>query len=344
MAHPTKKYKWLPQNIEGGEWKMEPLDSRDRSVGIDMGGSWIRAALGDRNGKIIRRAVAPMDAGDADAFIKQLDALIRRVAGDSLGEVTGIGIGAAGRLDLKRGAIMFSPHTCLRDFGIASELESRTGKEVRLLNDCATAVLAEHLIGAGRGCDNLVYVGIGTGIGGGIIVDGRLILGKDGNAHEIGHMIIDIDGRIACECGGLGHWEAYTSGSGLPKLARHLAEGYAEESPFLDCVRKCRPNAKEIFDAAAGKDRFAVHVLDVASEINSKAFANLVDLYDPELITIGGGLAMKNRDLVMPPISERLPAYSFNRAPRVIPTPLGEDAPLLGAILAAYGPAGTHGV
>ncbi len=318
------------------------IPERNLSVGIDMGGSWIRVALGNRSGRIIRKSVVPMGANDAATFIKHLDDLIRRVAGDSLERVVGIGIGAAGRLDLKDGSIIFSPHTCLRDMHIKSELESCTGIDVCLLNDCAAAVIAEHLIGAGKGCENLVYVGIGTGIGGGIMVNDRLLLGKDGNAHEIGHMIIDIEGGIECECGGFGHWEAYTSGSGLPKLAMLLADRYRQDSPFLERVRGGQTTAKDIFKAASCNDHFAEHIIEVAADINSKALANLVNLYDPELITIGGGLAIKNKNLVILPISEKLPAYSFNRVPRVLPTPLGEDAPLLGAIMSVYYPSNIH--
>jgi len=317
---------------------------RNLSVGIDVGGSWIRAALGNQYGRVLQRAVAPMDAKDTSAFVRQLDSLIRGVAGGVFEEVVGIGLGVAGRLDLKRGAIIFSPHSCLRDLNIKSEIEARTGREVHLLNDCAAAVLAEHLIGAGKGCDNMIYVGIGTGIGAGIIIDGKLILGKDGNAHEIGHMIIDIEGRLACECGGLGHWEAYTSGSGLPKLARYLSSKPARNSPFLGRVQMEAVNSKEIFDAAICGDNFALDVLECAAEINSKAFANLVDLYDPELITVGGGLAIKNKDLVVPPISAKLPVYSFNRAPKVVASPLGEDAPLLGAIMSVYGTSSACGI
>jgi glucokinase len=293
--------------------------------------------LGDGDAKVLRKMSLPVDAKSNDSFIKQLKALILKVGGGDLSRVDGIGIGAAGRLDIRKGTLVYSPHTSLRDVKVKL-LEDRLGKPVTLLNDAVAAALAERFIGAGRGHDNLIYVGIGTGIGGGAVVDGRLLIGKDGNAHEMGHMIIDIDGRLECSCGGRGHWEAYTSGSGIPNFARLLAEMYQGKTPFLNRVKSRRIEAKAVFDYARRGDGFAKFVLDESATVNAMAFANLVDLYDPSIISVGGGVALKNPDLVVSPIAARLARYAFNAPPNVVSTPLGEDAPLLGAILSVFKP------
>lgn len=279
----------------------------------------------------------PVDAKSKGSFIEQLEALILKVGGRDFSAVDGIGIGAAGRLDLKKGSLVYSPHTSLRDIELKS-LEKKLRKPVTLLNDAVAAALAELTIGAGKGYDNLVYVGIGTGIGGGAVVDGKLLIGKDGNAHEMGHMIIDIEGRLKCSCGGHGHWEAYTSGSGIPNFARLLSKTFEGKTPCLNQVKKRRIEAKALFDFARKGDGFAKFVLDECSKVNAMAFANLVDLFDPSIISVGGGVALKNTDLVISPIVAQFAEYSFNAPPIVVATPLGEDAPLLGAILSVYNP------
>ncbi|MBC7120884.1 MAG: ROK family protein [Candidatus Methanosuratus sp.] len=309
------------------------------AVGLDIGGSWIRAALGDKEGKILRKSVRRVASGSEDQFISQVIEMVREVCRGDPGEVEGVGVGAAGRLDIRRGSIEFSPHTTLSRIPLKETIEAEFRRPAVVLNDCVAAVMAERMVGAGRGVENLVYIGIGTGIGAGIIVDGRVILGKDGNAHEVGHMIVDLDGRIACSCGGIGHWEAYTSGSGIPKYARYLSGGFAGAGGLIERIRSCGEKvlAKEVFSAAYDGDPFARFVIEEAAEINSKALANVVNLYDPQTVTIGGGLTLKNPSLTVDPIIRKMPPLCFNVPPSVSVTPLGEEAPLLGALLSAFG-------
>lgn len=306
------------------------------SVGLDIGGSWVRAAIGTREGAILKRGSERVSSQSGESFVKQIEGLVLMVCDGDLSKVSGIGIGAAGRLDMRRGVVGFSPHTGIRDVPLVETLEGAFGKEVVLLNDCVAAALAEKVIGAGKGIDDVVYVGIGTGIGGGIVSGGELLLGKDGNAHEIGHMTIDLEGKLACNCGGRGHWEAYTSGSALPNYAKLLAGAYdGPEAPLLGRIGSVA-SSKEIFEAHSSGDAFAKQVLDGAARINAIGFSNLANVYDPSVITVGGGLALKNVEEVISPIGRLLPSLSFNRPPKVLPTPLGEDAPLLGAIVSVF--------
>lgn len=307
------------------------------AIGIDIGGTWIRAAIGSEDGEILKKVAAPIDKpADNTSVLNQISRTILGVSGGSLGEIRGIGIAAAGKLDLGRSTIVHSPHTSVRSLYLGV-LQEKLKKPVRLLNDGVAAALAEWRIGAGRGHDNIVYVGIGTGIGGGIVVDGHLILGKEGNAHEIGHMIIDAGGAIECDCGGRGHWEAYTSGSGLPRLSRLLAQSFIGRTPFLERALRGRVEAREVFEHARMGDSFALFVVREATRLNAIAIANLVNLYDPSLISVGGGVAMKNIEFVVSPLQSYVERFSFNSPPKIVPSPLGEDAPLLGSILYAFG-------
>jgi glucokinase len=306
------------------------------SVGLDIGGSWSRAALGTRDGKIIKSVALPVDGSSNTSFLAHLDGLIEKLMGSGMPSVAGIGVGAAGRLSLSKGCILFSPNTKLRDVELRNHLMERFRKPVVLLNDCVMAALAEKRIGAGVGHENIVYVGIGTGIGGGIFVDGRVLLGKDGNAHEIGHMIIDMEGKLACECGGVGHWEAYTSGSGIPKYARLLARTFGMETPLSSKLQRASLGSKDIFEALEAGDPFAKHLLSECARLNGMALANLTNLYDPEIIVIGGGVAVKNRKAVVTPMEAEVKKYAFNIPPKISSTPLGEESPLIGSVLSVF--------
>jgi glucokinase len=307
------------------------------SVGIDMGGTWIRAAVGTEEGTVLKKVTVPVDPlADNTSIINQLESLILEVSCESLGEINGIGIAAAGKLDLKTSTIVFSPHTSIRALPLGT-LSERLKKPVTLLNDGVAAALAEWRLGAGKGHDNIVYVGIGTGIGGGVVVDGHLVLGKEGNAHEMGHMIIDAGGAIECDCGGRGHWEAYTSGSGLPRLSRLLAQSFVGNTPFLQKSLRGKVEAREVFEYAKNGDNFALCVVREATRLNAIAIANLVNLYDPSLISVGGGVALKNQAFVVSPLQPYVERFSFNSPPKIVPSPLGEDAPLLGSIISTFG-------
>ena len=140
-------------------------------------------------------------------------------------EISGIGVASIGPLDLKRGGIASPANLPYRFIPLVKPLEEASGSKVALMNDANAAVLGERRFGAGKEHPDLVFITLSTGIGGGAIVDGHLLIGKDGNAAEIGHMVVDSEERLTCGCGRRGHWEAYCSGRNLPNLAALLAEG-----------------------------------------------------------------------------------------------------------------------
>lgn len=300
-------------------------------IGIDIGGTWLKAAIVDENYRILNRISIEVKQ-IISSPLESLEYIIREIAKDRINEVVGIGIAAAGRLDLKKSLIVFSPNSSLRNLNIAT-LEERLNKPVKLINDGVAAALAEWKIGAGLGHENIVFVNIGSGIGGGIIVDNHLLMGKEGNAHEFGHMIIDINGIMTCKCGGKGHWEAYTSGNGLPNYCSFLAKDFNYRTNFLKKVLFENFSTREIFEYARIGDEFALHVINEANRINSIGMANLINLYDPSIILIGGSVIMNNMDLIINPLISSIRELSFNSPPEIVPSKLGENASIIGAII-----------
>ncbi len=311
------------------------------AVGVDLGATNVRVALGDKKGRILARLSERTNlTGGQEGVSQQIVRMIRSLPyeGFKPEEVIGVGIGSFGPLDLKRGAIV-KPANIPFDFvPLVKPIEEEFKVPLRLLNDCTTAVMGEKIYGAGKGVHNLVYVTISTGIGGGIYVDDHLLIGKDGNAHEIGHITIDFEGRLTCGCGKKGHWEAYCSGRNLPNYVRLLLEDVdpkkVEKSLLMRLAKGDASNitSKMLYDAAKEGDALSVEIVEKAGLLNAMGFASVINVYDPELITVGGAMALKNTDIIMKPIKRHVSEYTINRVPNIIITPLGDDAVLYGAL------------
>ena len=308
-------------------------------VGIDLGATNLRAALGDLEHGIVRVVKErTTSSGSSEDLLNQLIEIVKRVASEKLDEIEAIGIGSIGPLDVKRGVLVRSANARFRNVPIVERLSREFKIPVYMLNDCTTAALGEKVFGAAKKLSNFVYVGIGTGIGGGVFVDGRLLLGKDGNAAEIGHMTIDLGDGLPCGCGGRGHWEAYCSGSGIPSFVKSWIISKRLEdlkNPLVDMAMRGEMTSKHLFDYAKAGDELALEIVEEIGRINAICFANLINLFDPELITVGGSIALKNPDLILDPIKKYVGRYVINRLPEIRLTPLGEDIVLYGAIALA---------
>src|SRR4030042_1212936 len=251
---------------------------------------------------------------------------------------TAIGVGSIGPIDRSRGMITNTPNYPFKDIRIKEPLRAAFDAPVEIMNDCSAGVLGEHMFGAGTETDNLFYVTLSTGVGGGAIVDGHLLNGKDGNAVEIGHLTIYPHSMVMCGCGSPGHWEAFSGGKNIPYYARTLLRGRkGRNSPLGDL---CGGNPKTIttkmiFDAAQQGDEHAAMVVEEIGKVNAIGFADIVNAFDPELITVGGSVALNNPDLVLTPIERHITRHVINRVPRIMITPLGEDVVLHGALAAA---------
>jgi len=314
-------------------------------VAIDLGATRVRACLGTRTGGILRRETRRMVVSeDVGEYLAQLSATVGEVTkGVPRDRIQGVCLASPGPLDLKRGQIAHTANLPYRNVPVIASLRESLGFEAHLVNDANAAALGEKEWGAGKGRSNTFYLTISTGIGGGAIVDGRLLLGKEGNAAEVGHITIDSLGRLICGCGKRGHWEAYCSGTGIPAFTRLVwgELGEAGRSPLSGsklATKMESASAADVYGAADEGDPFALRVVDEVGRLDAIGVANIADAYDPELVTIGGGVALNNPERVLSPIRKMVGDYAINTVPAVMITPLGDDAGLLGALSVSFDP------
>lgn len=303
-------------------------------IAVDIGATKIRVASGNRKGIHEKRVEATDRENGPRDVVTQIITMIRRLEESP----RAIGVGSIGPLDLERGVIKNTPNYPFNRIPVAEPLRGEFGVPVRIANDCTAGVLGEHVYGAGRSVQNLFYVTFSTGIGGGAMVDGHLLVGKDGNAVEVGHLTIDPHSEMICGCGCPGHWEAYCGGMNIPRFARSLLRRGEWRGSLLDELCGGDTGAlttEKLFDAAKRGDEAALRVVNEIGMVNAVGLADIVNAYDPELVTIGGGVALNNPELILKPIQRHADNHVINRMPKIMITPLGEDVILYGALALA---------
>lgn len=303
-------------------------------IAVDVGATKIRVASGNREG-IDEMVLETTDrVNGPEGVSRQMIRIIRALVDTP----RAIGVGSIGPIDLETGMITNTPNYPFKEIPVVKPLQQEFKVPVKIVNDCTAGVLGEHVYGAGKGIDNMFYVTISTGLGGGAMVDGHVLIGKDGNAVEVGHLTIYPDSEIICGCGAPGHWEAYCSGMNIPRFAQTLLRRSEWRNSLLAVL--CGGDAKAIttemiFDAAKQGDDVALWIVDEVGKINAVGVADIVNAYDPELITVGGGVALNNPELIMKPIQRYVTRHVINRLPEIMITPLGGDIVLYGALALA---------
>lgn len=315
------------------------------AIGVDLGGTQVRVILSDEEGnfldKLVERVDKKSEKAISDQIIRMARSLCYECGADSAG-LKGIGIASTGPLDVRKGALISPTNLPFEIVPLIKPISSKLKIPTYLLNDCTAGVVGEKEFGAGKGLSNLVYITLGTGIGGGAIVDGHLLLGKDGNAVEIGHITIDYAGGLKCGCGKRGHWEAYCSGRNIPNFVRmklREAGGKKVRSSLLFKNMAgdfSKLSSENLFEAAKCGDDPSIEFVEEIGRLNAIGFANVINTYDPSLITVGGSVALQNKKLVMNPIKKHVKRYTRNRIPRIMITPLAEDVSIYGAIAAVF--------
>jgi len=308
----------------------------DWLVGVDLGGTRIRAVLCGPDGRVIGRASALTQAdGGPDAVIARIYETIRSAVGDRSWErVRAIGIGAPGPLDPHAGVVVRAPNLPgWVDVPLRAMIAREFGIPASLGNDANLAALGEHAFGAGRGVEEMVYMTISTGIGGGIISRGELLLGRHGFAGEIGHQTIVVDGPV-CGCGNRGCLEAMAAGPAIARMGREAAESGRGAAILEAAGGDLQAISSRTVAAVAHRgDETARAIILRAARYIGIGLANLANILDPELFVLGGGVT-RIGDLLFDAIRETIRKVAMPpvRGVRVEEAALGDDVVLMGAV------------
>jgi glucokinase len=308
-------------------------------LGVDVGGTKIAAAVVTDEGKVISRGYGSTSAqaGPQVVIDNIFHTINRAISSDNVGlsQLSGIGIAAAGIIDSRNGKVIFSPNLPgWHEVPLGDAVHQRFNVSAYLGNDASLAALGEWRFGVKKQVANLIYITVSTGIGGGIICNGKPYTGVLGAAGEIGHMTIDVNGP-RCNCGSVGCWETLASGTALAREAvKHIEEGDSTSIVEFAGGDLTRVDAKVVFEAAKQGDKLANQLIARLGYYLGVGLANLVNIFNPELILIGGGVA-KMGDLLLDPAIKIVEERAFTTSAasvQIRPALLGDDSSILGAV------------
>ena len=274
------------------------------TIGVDVGGTKVAAGVVDDRGEILEQVRRPTPSTNPEETADVIAEVVELLK-DKFEDVSAVGLGAAGFVDETRSTVLFAPNLAWRDEPIKEKVEGRVGMPVIVENDANATAWGEARFGAGRGESHLVCVTLGTGIGGGIISEGRLYRGRFGIGAEVGHFRVVPDGR-RCGCGNRGCWEQYASGNALVHEARHLARVAPAMAARLLELAGGTPeeiSGPEITQAAREGDPAALESFRTVAKWAGQGLADLAAILDPGAFVIGGGLSDAG-DLILEPIRE----------------------------------------
>ncbi|MEM0444800.1 MAG: ROK family protein [Nitrososphaerota archaeon] len=315
-------------------------------LAVDLGATNLRLGVFDiEKSRFVARAVQRTNVSQGpEAISSQIVEAARHVLGEAkfaIQEIEGVGVVAPGPLDLKRGGIVRSVNIPYDFVPVKEPLEEKLKKPVYFMHDAKASAMAEYMFGAGKtiGTEYLVFITISTGIGGGIVDGGRLVIGVDGNAGEIGCITVDYRGKMRCGCGSYGHWQAYASGAAIPRYVKHLVEEeglrFEQDSPLVKATQNLASLSADKLYQSARTDPTAMKIVEELATINAAGVANVINAVNPEVVTLGGSIVLNNLDLTIDKIAPRMKNFLRVRAPTLLPTPLGGDIGIYGAVASA---------
>lgn len=304
--------------------------------GIDIGGTKINTGLMDSSGNVINNVKVPTYASEGpDAAISRIIKSVEdvlKLSNISIKNISGIGIGSPGPLDTEKGIIRKTSNLPgWENVHIKDIIENKFKIKTTLDNDANAAALGEYLYGTGKGSKAFVYITISTGIGGGVVLDGKLYHGINSNAAEVGHTIINFDGP-KCNCGNYGCLEAYASGTALAKFAKEALDNGCES--MIKSIAGPDPvSAEHVFEAAKKKDKLAVKLVENEAFYLGIGMSNILAFYNPEIIAIGGGVANAWDMFIdkMLDTAEKRSLKPIYDACRIVKAELGGNVGLIGA-------------
>jgi glucokinase len=301
-------------------------------VGVDLGGTSVKAALVSGDLELLARDSAPTDISDEDRLLAEIEQVVRRVGEGET--VSAVGFGLPSQIDQRRGVVADSINVPITDVPFVAEMARRLDLPVKVDNDANVACLAEARIGAGRGRRHVIMLTLGTGVGGGIVIDGRLYHGATGYGGELGHMVIDEDGP-PCQghCPNHGCLESLASAAGVRAAAAQIAA----ERPGGALARAVEGegdvDVRHVIDGALAGDADCVDALAIVGRHLGVGIANYVNIFNPDVVVVGGGI-MAAGEILLGVAREEAGARALRppwREVEVVAAELGNDAGVLGA-------------
>ena len=304
------------------------------TIGVDIGGTKIAAGLVSEDGELVTTVKRETPANDVEAIEDATADAVAELAAQH--QVEGVGVAAAGFVDAERSTVVFAPNLAWRNEPLRGDLEARTGLPVVVENDANAAAWGEFRHGAGRDVDDMILLTVGTGLGGGIVVAGRLLRGHSGFAAELGHMRV-VPGGHWCGCGNRGCWEQYASGRALVREAREFAATNSPAAARLLGLAGGQVDDIEgphVTQAAEEGDPAAVDLLSDLGQWLGEGIASVVAALDPAVIAVGGGVSEAGELLLEPAraaFHRQLTARGYRPEPQIVRARLGNDAGMIGA-------------
>ncbi len=310
-------------------------------LGIDLGGTNIAVGIVDENYQIVAKHSQPTQTETAEQVADAMASAAREAlkkAGLTLADVPYIGVGSPGAVNQETGVIEFANNLPFFNTPMVQMLSDRLeGKRVIIENDANAAAYGEYMAGALKGAKNAIAITLGTGVGGGIIINGEIYSGSNYSGGELGHTTIVVDGR-PCTCGRNGCWETYASATGLIKTTKEHMENAPKDSPLWTIVEGdiSKVNGRTAFDAMRQGDPIGKEIVDEYIHYLSEGIVNMVNIFQPDTLCIGGGIS-NERETLMAPVREFVAhkQYAMNSSKKTVicRAELGNDAGIIGAAL-----------
>ena len=306
-------------------------------IGVDLGGTNIAGGLVDENGKIIQRKSVKTDSSrDYKEILKDMALCAKAVVEESgvgFDTVKAVGIGSPGTIDSKNGVIIYANNLHFDHVPIVEEFKKHYDIDVYIDNDGNCAAFGEVLFGGARGAKDAMAITIGTGVGAGIVIDGKIYSGFNGAGGEYGHMVICVDGE-PCNCGRRGCYEAYASATALIRQTKEKMQARKDSLMWEECGGNLdNVNGRTAFDASRKGDDAAKEVVDQFIYYFSEGVVNAINIFQPEVILVGGGVAHEG-DYLLDPVREHVKKFDYFRGDKktqIKRAELGNDAGIIGA-------------
>lgn len=311
-------------------------------IGVDLGGTNIAIGIVDENKKIVLKGSVPTNANrEGELIIKDMAGLAEKLlkeAGISLTDIAYVGIAAPGSINSDTGVIEYANNLPFSKFPIANIFKKYLPvKDVYVENDANAAALGEALAGAAKGSNTSVMITLGTGVGGGVIIGGKVYSGFNHAAGELGHIVIQHGGRL-CSCGRRGCWEAYSSATALSQMTKEMViECEAKRIPTLmldEYKQNGKVSARTAFAAKKKGDSMGALMVETYIDYLACGISNIINIFQPEILCIGGGIC-NERDYLLKPLMEKVLHEQYTRdskaQSKVVIAELGNDAGIIGA-------------